>query len=71
MGIYDFYNRSIKSWLEKNDIKMYSTYNKGKPVAAERFIRTSKNKIYKHRTYIKQVILLEDQLIKVGLKKLL
>ena len=53
MGIYDFYNRSIKSWLEKNDIKMYSTYNKGKPVAAERFIRTSKNKIYKHRTYIK------------------
>ena len=25
-----FYNRSMKSWLEKNDIEMYSTYNEGK-----------------------------------------
>ena len=25
----EFYNRSIKSWLEKNAIKMYSTHNKG------------------------------------------
>ena len=29
---------------------MYSTYNKGKYVAAERFIRTLKSKIYKHMT---------------------
>ena len=27
---------------------MYSTHNERKPVAAERFIRTLKNKIYKH-----------------------
>ena len=27
---------------------MYSTYNEGKFVAAERFIRTLKNKIHKH-----------------------
>ena len=27
---------------------MYSTYNEGKSVAAERFIRTLKNKIFKH-----------------------
>ena len=27
---------------------MYSTYNEGKSVVAERFIRTLKNKIYKH-----------------------
>ena len=27
---------------------MYSTYNEGKTVAAERFIGTLKNKIYKH-----------------------
>ena len=27
---------------------MYSTYNKGKSVVAERFIRTLKNKLYKH-----------------------
>ena len=29
---------------------MYSTYNEGKPVVAERFIRTTKNKIFKHIT---------------------
>ena len=27
---------------------MYSTYNKGKSVVAERFIRMLKNKIFKH-----------------------
>ena len=25
----EFYNRSIKSWLDKNDIEMYSTHNEG------------------------------------------
>ena len=29
---------------------MYSTYNEGKSVVAERFIRTLKNKLYKHMT---------------------
>ena len=29
---------------------MYSTYNQGKSVVAERFIRTLKNKLYKHMT---------------------
>ena len=47
-----FYNRSMKSWLEKNAIEMYSTHNKGKPVVAERFIRTLKNKTYKGMTLI-------------------
>ena len=46
----EFYNRSMKSWLEKNDIEMYSTHKEGKPVVAERFIRTMKNMIYKYRT---------------------
>ena len=36
----------MKSCPQKNDIKMYSTYNEGKFVVAERFIRTLKNKIY-------------------------
>ena len=36
--------------VKVNDIKMYSTYNDGKSVVAERFIRTLKNKIYKHTT---------------------
>ena len=31
---------------------MHSTYNEGKSVAAERFIRTLKNKIFKHMTAI-------------------
>ena len=43
----EFYNRSMKSWLQENDIKMYSTYNQEKSVVVERFIRTLKDKIYK------------------------
>ena len=31
---------------------MYSTYNDGKSVVAERFIRTLKNKIFKHMTAV-------------------
>ena len=38
----EFYNRSMKSWLQKNDIAIYSTHNEGKSVLAERFIRTLK-----------------------------
>ena len=40
----EFYNRSMKSWLEKNNIEMYSAHNEGKSSAAERFIATLKNK---------------------------
>ena len=29
---------------------MYSTYNEGKSIVAERFVKTSKNKIFKHMT---------------------
>ena len=43
----EFYNRSMKSWLQDNNIEMYSIHNEGKSVVAERFIRTLKNKIYK------------------------
>ena len=31
---------------------MYSTFNEGKSVVAERFIKTLKNKLYKHMTTI-------------------
>ena len=47
-----FYNNSFKKWLKEDDIKMYSTQNERKFVAAERFIRTLKNKIQKHMTSI-------------------
>ena len=30
----------MKSWLQNNHIKMYLTYNEGKPVPTEAFIRT-------------------------------
>ena len=46
----EFYNRVFKKWLLDNDIVMYSTFNEGKSVAAERFIRTLKNKLYKNMT---------------------
>ena len=36
----EFYNNVFKKWLLNNDIIMYSTYNEGKSVVAERFIRT-------------------------------
>ena len=44
----EFCNRTMKSQLEKNDIKIYSTYLEEKFVVVERFIRTKKNKIYNY-----------------------
>ena len=55
----EFYNRSMKSWLEKNDIEMCSTQNEGKSVVAERFIRPIKKKIYKHRTSISKNVYID------------
>ena len=49
----------MKSWLQDNDIEMYSTHNKGKSVVAERFIRTLKNKIYKHMTSISKNVYID------------
>ena len=46
----EFYNNVFEKWLSDNDINMYSTYNEGKSVVAERFIRTLKNELYKHMT---------------------
>ena len=43
----EFYNNLFNRFLKINNIEMYSTYNEGKFVVAERFIRTLKNKIFK------------------------
>ena len=48
----EFYNAYFKKWLRDNNIVMYSTYNEGKSVVTERFIRTLKSKIYKYMTSI-------------------
>ena len=38
--------------MQNNNTEMYSTHNERKPVVAERFIKTLKNKIYKYMTSI-------------------
>ena len=45
---------------------MYSTYNEGKSVVAERFIKTLKNKIYKHMTTISKNVYFDvlDDIVK-------
>ena len=48
----EFYNNSFKKFLKDNGISMYSTHNEGKSIVAERFIKTLKNKIYKHMTTV-------------------
>ena len=48
----EFYNNKFKSFLKNNDIEMYSTFNEGISVVAQRFIKTLKSKIYKHMATI-------------------
>ena len=43
----EFYNGSMKWFLQNNNVEMYSRPNEGKFVFAERFIRTLKDKICK------------------------
>ena len=54
----EIYNTHLKKWLKGNNIEMYSTHNEGKSVVAGRFIRTLKNKIYKHMTTISKDVVL-------------
>ena len=39
-------------FLKEDDIEMYSTHNEGRSAVAEKFIKTLKNKIYKHMTTV-------------------
>ena len=55
----EFLNRSMKSWLEGHGIKMYLTHNEGNAVVTERFIKTLKNKIYKHMTSISKNVYID------------
>ena len=54
----EFYNKSFKNFLKMNNVEIYSTYNEEKSVVAERFIRTLKNKIFKHMTAISKIFIL-------------
>ena len=51
-----FYNKLFKRFLRINNNEMYSTYNERKSVVAERFMRTLKNKIFRHMTAISKNI---------------
>ena len=55
----EFYNKSMKSWLQDNNIEMYSTNNEEKSVVAGRFIRTLKFKIYKYMTSISENVYID------------
>ena len=57
------YNSSFKKWLKDNDIEIYSTQNEEKSVVVERFIRTLKNKIYKHITAVSENVYRMDDII--------
>ena len=48
----ELYNRPIKSWLQENNIEMYSIHDEVKAVVAKRFIRTLQNNIYKYMTSV-------------------
>ena len=48
----------MKSWLQDDDIAVYSTHNEGESVGAERFIRTLKTKIYKYMTSLSKMCIL-------------
>ena len=49
----------MNSWLEKNDIELFSTHMDGKSVVAGRFIRTLKNKIYKYMTSVSEKVFID------------
>ena len=49
----------MKFWLQDIDIKVYSTHNEGKSIVVERFIRTLKNKIYKHMTSVSKSVYID------------
>ena len=62
----EFNNKLFKRFLKINDIEMYSTCNEGKSAVAEKFIRTLKNKIFKHMTAVSKNVhfdVLDDMIL--------
>ena len=62
----EFYNNLFKRFLRINNVEMYSTYSEEKSVVAERFIRTLKNKIFKHMTAVSKNVYFDvlDDIVK-------
>ena len=61
----------MKSFLQNNDMEMYSKHNEGKSVVAERFIRALKNKIYKYMTSVSKNVYINklDDIVTTFYKK--
>ena len=52
----EFCNNLFKKFLKENNIEMYSTFNGWKSAVAEKFIKTLKNKIFKHMGVVSKSI---------------
>ena len=48
----EFYNRSMKLWLDDNQVEMYLMHNEEKSVVAEGLIRSLKSRVYKYKISI-------------------
>ena len=57
--IKEAYNYYFKKSLKDNDIEIYSIHNEGKSVAAERFIKTLKTKIYKYMSSVSKNVYID------------
>ena len=62
----EFFNISMKSWLENNNTGMCSTHNEGKSVVTERFIRTLNKRIHKCIISISKTVYIDklDDIVK-------
>ena len=49
----------MKLFLQNNRIETYSTYNQGKSLVSERFLRALKNKIYKYMTSVSKNVYID------------
>ena len=49
----------MKSFLQNNDIELYSTHNEEKSIIAERFIRILNNKVYKYMTSVSKDVYID------------
>ena len=54
----EFYNNTFKDFLKINNIEMYSMYNEGKYVVAERFIRTLNRSLNTSQLFQKVFVLM-------------
>ena len=56
----DFYHKSMKLWLQDNNVETYSTHSNGKSaVVAEKFVRNLENKIYKYMISISKNVYID------------